>query len=488
MYKLNKDILYLIFQELRNDKETLISSLTVNKNWCETIIPILWKNPWKYLERKELLLNVIISHLSDESRNNLSSQEINILTKYQKPFFNYISLCRHLNFNELIELIKTICKDDSVILIVEKEITYLFINKDTRFTHLYIPYQFNYQIQLIPGAKYCFSELEFLSCNTCINDDILFGLTELCKPIKELELIIGEDNNNYRIIKLVESSKKLFNVSLLTKGYLKTDEQFCKILEKSLIKHADTIQNFKMIKQPTTKILSSFNNLVTLELGDNAIEIMTWNYLEKVSLPSLQILKARGIPIKSLTSLIETTNRNLIEVNIDCVLHKEVDNERIIQIIYKNCPNLEYLKLVVRNCNILEFKNLLTNCQYLNGLYIIVDNTIFWSDSDQIFNWDYLFEILVSSSPTNLFKFKFHFFEAPKSESLKLFLDNWKGKSSMLLQTIQDSNWGVYNGLKYYEIVGEYITQGIVKKYHHHNHYLDESYNFEDFEWVQENS
>src|SRR5581483_4082830 len=99
--------------------------------------------------------------------------------------------------------------------IIKKEIFNLFINENTRFSHLYIPYQFDYQIHLIPGAKHCFSELEFLSCSTCINDNALIGLTEICKSIKEVELIIERDNNNHGIVKLIETQKRLFNICLL---------------------------------------------------------------------------------------------------------------------------------------------------------------------------------------------------------------------------------------------------------------------------------
>ncbi|EXX53059.1 uncharacterized protein OCT59_029381 [Rhizophagus irregularis] len=483
MCKLNRDILYLIFKELQDDKKTLISCLTVNKIWCETTVPILWKNPWKFLKGKKLLLNVIISHLSDESRNSLS---INYLINYQKPFFNYIRFCRHLNINNLNEIIDTIELDDvDDYSTIRKEIFGLFINENTRLTHLYIPYQFDYQINLISGAKHCFSDLEFLSCNACINDSVLSELTEICKSIKELELFIEKDNNNYGIIKLVESLKKLYNVRLLTKRSLNSDESFCRSLENSLIKHADTIQNFKIIKQPATSILSSLVNLNRLELGGNPVERMSWNCLKNVSLPFLQILKAKGIPIKALTNLIENTNGGLTEIKIDCVLHNDIDNEKIIQIIYRKCSNLKYLKLMFKNKNILELKKLLINCKNLNGLYIIIDNTTYWVDGDMVFNWDYLFEILVSSSSPNLFKFKFYFYEAPKLESLKLFLDNWKGRRSILLQTIQDNSWGLglEIGMKYFELMEEYKMQGIVKKY---NHVLNES-TFEDFEWLQEN-
>ena len=109
MSKLNGDILYLIFKEFQDNKRILQSCLLVNKTWCEMIIPILWKNPWKYLVGKEkLLLNIIVSHLSDDVKNDLMSQGIDFLNNcYQKPLFDYISFCKHLNLDEIQRIINT---------------------------------------------------------------------------------------------------------------------------------------------------------------------------------------------------------------------------------------------------------------------------------------------------------------------------------------------------------------------------------------------
>ena len=95
MTNLNRDVLYLILEELQDDKKTLYSCLLVNKTWCKTAVPILWRNPWKRLKERRLfkertsdkvgvLLNVIISYLSDESKNKLRKH--NLLTNsYPKP-------------------------------------------------------------------------------------------------------------------------------------------------------------------------------------------------------------------------------------------------------------------------------------------------------------------------------------------------------------------------------------------------------------------
>ncbi|PKK64177.1 hypothetical protein RhiirC2_757131, partial [Rhizophagus irregularis] len=95
MLKLNKDVIFLILEELQDDNKSLYSCLLVNRTWCETTVPILWKNPARQYystnNAYNILLNVILLHLSEESRNNLKYQGINLFMKpYQRPLFNYI--------------------------------------------------------------------------------------------------------------------------------------------------------------------------------------------------------------------------------------------------------------------------------------------------------------------------------------------------------------------------------------------------------------
>ncbi|GBC00552.1 hypothetical protein RclHR1_00390006 [Rhizophagus clarus] len=467
MTKLNRDIFYVILNELQDDKKTLYSCLLVNKTWSEIIIPILWRDPWKYLKKgnEQLLLKVITTNL-------ISKQNFNIKI-YQRPLFDYISFCRHLNLYEIKRIINTI-DEESEMRIFKDKILDLFINENTKYTHLYIPYQFDNQIHLIPGAKRCFSELKFLRCNTSINDNVLSGLIEICKSIKELELFINVHNNNYGIVRLIETQKNLFDIRFITYSQ-SMDGTFCKILENSLNKHASTIQYFKMTTPPTTNILSSFVNLKELELNGNKLED-----LGNLFLPSLRILKASNIQVEYLTNLIKNTSGYLVEIKIDNTNHDEINNKRIIRAIYQNCPKLKYLKLLLRNSNIFELEKLLINCQCLNGLYIFNDNFM-----ENVFDWDYLFEILTTSSPISLFKFKFGFGSSKpiKLESLKKLFDNWKGRQPMLLQlsNISDSYYCInIEDMKIYiDLIKEYKLEGIVKNYN--NDWYGRTY--KGFEW-----
>jgi hypothetical protein len=467
MFKLNGDVLYLILNELQDDKRALHSCLSVNKFWCEIIVPILWKNPWKHLKNGErrnmkLLLDVIILHLSKNSRDNLV-QHYKIIS-YERPLFDYISFCRHLNFTLIKNIINNFIGEKTKIPTIENEILDLFINNSTNFTHLYIPHKFDYQTSLIPGIESCFSELKFLSCSTNINDEVIAGLTELCESVNELELYIGMHNNNYEIVKLIETSKKLFSVRFI---YSEIDESFCRVLENSLILHSNSIQYLKITKQPITEFLSSFVNLKRLELDDS--RYMSWKCLGNLSLPYLQVLKTNRVPINVLINLIENTSGYLTEIKIDGVRHDEINNKKIIQSIYLNCPMLKYLKLLFINSNFSELENLLIYCQYLKGLYIIFEDA--WVNYFTI-NWNHLFEILTKSSPPNLFKFKFYCFCVPQLESLEFFFDNWKGKHPMLLQTTPLNR-------SCYDLIEKYKVEGVVKKFGHSLHNLKD----DDFEW-----
>src|SRR3989442_2684759 len=107
-------------------------------------------------------------------------------------------------------------------------------------------------------------------------------------------------------------------------------------LEESLIKHANAIKYLTMGWKPITNILSSFVNLISLELKLNVSYSKSWGCLENLSFPVLKILKVQLVPSKILTSLIENTKGLLTEINIH---QYDADNKRLIQVIYQNGLN-----------------------------------------------------------------------------------------------------------------------------------------------------
>ncbi|PKK74798.1 hypothetical protein RhiirC2_846556 [Rhizophagus irregularis] len=471
---LYRDILYPIFEELQYDKKSLASCLRVNKTWCEIVIPILWRNPWEHLtlRRKKLLLNVIISHLSDGARTSINQHFGFYTNSYKRPLFNYISFCRHLNLGVIENVMNAYIQYEEF----RNDILRLFINENAEYTHLYLPNYRDYH--LFPGAEQCFSEIKFLRCIGKVKDNTLSMLTRTCKSIKELKFYTYGNDYNCGIAKLIENQKGLFSVNFLNDFYDGGSSR--KIIENSLIKHADTIQYFSICEQPETKVLTSLVNLRILELiSANPYIELRWDNIKDLTLPSLHTLIASSIPINCLINLIERSGRKLTKIYYH---HNRsvIDNKEIIQAIYQNCPNLMYLEFLYKNENSIDFEKLLINCQYLKRLdfCIYFYYNVYNGHHRSSFPWDNLFNILAKSSPPSLFEFVFKFTnDNPKLESLKLFFDNWEGRHPISLKFKKESyhyDESGYDGL--IDLIEKYKKKGVVKKFIHYDY--DEDLDF----------
>ncbi|CAB4414811.1 unnamed protein product [Rhizophagus irregularis] len=441
MFNLNIDILILIFEELQYNnsiikvRNTLYSCLLVNKTWCSVIIPILWKNPWS---NKTSNNNVIISHLSNEAKEILSKQiknEKNASTILQRPLYNYVSFCKYLDFYYLDELLFRYTRkiERSKQCFIADEIWKLFINKNSKFTHLKIT-SCNYdEIFLIPGAEHCFSELKVLEYYSWDDQKILEWLTKISKSIKKFGLLCEW---NSEINNLIEAQNNLNSIVLHN-------------LDDKLDSHS-------------LKILTK-HNLISLHIKS------CFNLNKHLSLPNLKFLTVESISTENLVIIIECTKGYLTEISIDKFIGK---NNRYIKSIYQNCPNLRYLKLPLIDDEVSELEILLTKCKCLVELFIIGTN----NGQNILLGWDKLLNILAKSSPTSLFKFKFYFkYGFSELETFKLFLDNWKGRHPMLLQA------NIYD-VDLSTLIKKYIDEGIVKSYNNVRGGLV------DFEWIQYNN
>ncbi|CAG8579642.1 uncharacterized protein OCT59_027105 [Rhizophagus irregularis] len=476
MLWLCNDIIVLILKELQDDTKSLYSCLLINRTWCRLTVPILWQNPSNkkgYISYKvcNILFNVILSHLSEESRNNLKYQGIDLFKEiYQRPLFNYISFWRHLNLYVLENIMENVFAKNfemSKKSIIGNEIMKLFINSETKFVSLSIP-----KINLchISGSEHCFSKLEYLDCDYT-NSNILEKLAIMNTSIKQLIFNYKYDNiSNHGINRLIKVQKNLKRISLNLNSKMPRDELFCKTLEESIIKCADTVQYLKISWIPVPKFFSYLINLVSLEII-NFTDRIYLNYLVKGTFPllkSLKSLKVVDVPANICKNIIDSTKGNLIEISIIYQYHQynPDDNGKLIQKIYQKCPNLKFLELTLYKENITEFKNLLINCQSLISLEII-DHTI---------KWNKLFEVL-KFSPISLFKFKFSTeFKVLylNLKYLKLFLDNWNDRNPMLLhlnigyffiRRSQQLQQYVKLRKRLNVFLQEYKAKGIIKKF-----------------------
>ncbi|PKC57717.1 hypothetical protein RhiirA1_428287, partial [Rhizophagus irregularis] len=328
MLKLNKDVLFLIAENLHDDMISLCSCLLVNKSWCEVTVPILWKIPGRMVlteKAEDKLFNVILLHLSKDSKDILKNQGIDLYTETYRPTsFNYINFWRHLDLQLLEE-------------------TFSRNLKILEFISLLIPENINYDIYRISWNEQCFSDLKNLCCHE-FHQNSLEGLATISKSIKKLFCCISRDNNDIsRIVKLIEAQKNLNEIHMLC-----NNDEALKTIEELLIKKADTIQHLRLDWEPVTEVLSHLVNLKILDMDTPFLFRRSKNYanpnlnqLEEISLPALKILKANLSSHKILIRLIETANVQLTTIGISHDSLKEIDEiRRLTQTIYQNCPNL----------------------------------------------------------------------------------------------------------------------------------------------------
>src|SRR6266542_3312457 len=184
MLKLNKDILFLIFEEFQKDSKSLFSCLMVNRLWCETIIPILWRNPWHYTisYNRVSLYCIVAFYLPDDIKEFLTKRPL------QSILFDYLSFCRSINVETLNNIISLGSSTLYNQFILQQEIYSLLIKKCPELKYLDIG-SIKHQIFYFPEAKARLESICELKCDTSIDSSYFYGLARICQYIQRLIII-----------------------------------------------------------------------------------------------------------------------------------------------------------------------------------------------------------------------------------------------------------------------------------------------------------
>ncbi|PKK65535.1 hypothetical protein RhiirC2_786024 [Rhizophagus irregularis] len=314
MSKLNGDILYYIFNDLyysinRKDKQSLHSCLLVNKLWCEVMIPILWRYPYKYVYNEESLLIIIISHLSDNSIKFLKDKSaIGANFKKQKLTFNYIRFCKYLDdiyyiFSNRSNLLK-------------EEIYKLFISECSSIKSLCMD-MLDYPIYQYPGVNISLSNLYELDCNIK-EQNFYHELAQICRSIEKIRILIHEHDELDGLVELIEKQKQTKYICISESGENKK-------IAQALEKHANSI------------ILSNklFNNMINESHYD------------------LQILELKYVSLDVVINIIQNTNGNLLKVYITFA-DDRIQTTKYNQAIHKYCLNIKYVTVYLNTYKTLE--------------------------------------------------------------------------------------------------------------------------------------
>ncbi|PKC62589.1 hypothetical protein RhiirA1_521455 [Rhizophagus irregularis] len=308
MSKLIPDIFALIIKELDNDYNTLFRCLLVNKLWCKLTIPILWKDCLSHNskpishEKNISLIKILFSFLSEESKNLLIMNEINLsFIQTQTPLFNYISYCKSIITFDVTEVIKN-CFESPLSQnqknIIDEEFYDMVFDKCSYLNRLGIFHKLcykKYDMVNFMKLKDNLSNLVELTCTQYIDERIFYNLAEICVNIKKLELretlTLGYSTKTMDGLHLVKLPKLLkLRVCHLTEvkeliqntsGYLKTIDIHNQFAKKNITE--DIIQIVIAIYQNCPKLehlCIPFVDTIDDALGDLLVHCNQLEYIQ----------------------------------------------------------------------------------------------------------------------------------------------------------------------------------------------------------------
>ncbi|GBB88339.1 hypothetical protein RclHR1_01490020 [Rhizophagus clarus] len=430
MSELILDILVLIIEDLEDDYSTLFNCLLVNKIWCKTTVPILWKNFLNYAFFKfkyVSLIKIFSLYLSEESKILLTENGIDFHLPFisKKPLFNYISFLKSIVIFDISKVFE-VCFYTKLVEnqkeIIENIFYNIIFNQCSSIKCLDLSHEFyekKYEMVNYIELKDQLSNLVEFTCTQYIDEKIFYTLAEICVNIRKLE-IRKRNKNNDGLFKLIQAQKQLEYFCYRGRKSRTCDwDIFCKEMGEALIKHANTLKHFNTPIRLCIPLitLNSFVNLETLMLGYSTNYI---NDLHLIKLPKLQYLKV--CYLTKVRELIQNTGGFLKRIEIYKPLVEAEEIIKIIRVVYQHCPQLEYFcfPFVDKVGDILE--ELLLNCNYLkkiimNGYYL---------------DGDILLRILIKSTSKKLQHIEINGDWKFSVKELEGFLNNWKERKCLL--------------------------------------------------------
>src|SRR6266542_3522892 len=394
MSKLNKDTLFLIFEELQDDSKFLFSCLMVNRLWSETVIPILWRNPWNYdinYSNKSYLFTIIAYYLPNDIKEFLTRQGIQLPSpSYKSLLFDYLSFCRSININTIKSIISTGSSLAYNQFLLQQEFYSIFMKKFPEYKYLDIK-SIQHQIFYLPKNNIqCLESLCELKCDNSIDSSYFYGLARFCQNIQKFIIVNITTKVNHGIIKLIEVQKNLKYFELKDDFeddyYYSTNNPYEGILLE-LEKKTDNLNHLKMCFQYSAyckhtllhKILPKFCRLKTLIISD--FFYFTEEEYKMLIYHDLEILKVDFMSLNAASKVVENSGGHLRKILLepyDFEFESDFDKDSLNFIckIYENCPSIEYISLVFPPSkeHFTEFEKLLKVCQKLKSLLLIVFN------------------------------------------------------------------------------------------------------------------
>ncbi|RGB27085.1 hypothetical protein C1646_399911, partial [Rhizophagus diaphanus] len=461
------------------------------KIWCETVIPILWRNPWCYFinYKKNSLYSIITSYLSNDIKEYLRKK--GILVSDRSLAFDYLSFCINIDIKIIDVIISVGSSSEYNKFLLQEEIYSFLIKKCSEIKYLNI--RGTYDIVYLPETKVRLESLCELTCDTLIDPRYFYRLANICQQIQRIIIINNNLKANQGTIKLIEFQKNL--------KYFKWEDEFevedgiCywEVLEDPytgifnvLKKHANTLNhleisfqfdnhydnhypdNYNIHKHDYSFLqytLLEFDYLKTLEIFSPPF-LDTYDFIVKMEMMAYHDLEIlRGfVDIYQVACLIKNSPF-LKELWIndfywdydslsDATLH-------FIFIICENCYLVEHLSIPMfplSENHFIEFEKLLKKCQNLRSLYFI---DTYYEKGVELKYGDYLSNVLIKDASKNLRKISIPCGIKFSLKTFETFFEKWKGRPAI---SIIFEDYYFYRNDSYVRLIDKYKIEKVIKE------------------------
>ncbi|CAG8603775.1 2703_t:CDS:2 [Rhizophagus irregularis] len=414
---LPSDCLREIFEQMqgisgsqKEERESLLSCLLVNRLWCETTIEILWRNPWR-----------LGNFYTDES--------------YWISLSRTIFLCFSEEQKDIVETL-TNENNFSAILwnynanIIENELWKLFMSKCSCVKYLELP---STSILHFLGADQCLTSLHEFICSTYSPSKLFLDLAQVCRNIKKMVINpCGDDNEGLEA--LISLQNNLQQVKLCS-----IEGDSCEKIGKALETQSKSLISITFefcICVPVTTLcnLTELKSLKILVKDiDTDLEDLICAELPKLEI--LEIINSAYQPLDLYTSLIQTTHGFLRKIHFGTAPHpSEGELKPYINSIINFCPNIEDIILWYIEEIYDDLEQLLSSCRNIKYLGLEALST-FSNLEESCGSWRF------------------------SALELETFLKSWKGRNPLYLSLFCDFDMGD----EYSNILNDFQSNGTLK-------------------------
>ncbi|CAB4476669.1 unnamed protein product [Rhizophagus irregularis] len=462
----------------------------VNRIWCETVVPILWRNPWRYAinyYKKNSLYSIITSYLSNDIKESLTKKGVKITG--QSLVFDYLSFCKSINIETIDDIISIGSSSEYNQFLLQEEIYSFLIKKCPEIKYLNICD--TYEIVYLPEARVRLESLCELTCDTMIDSRYFYRLAHICQQIQRIIIINRNLKANDGTTKLIELQKNLKYFRWIDE-FDDDDDDYWERLEdpytevfNMLKKHANTLNHFDINLRYEYDDYSDYydiydecnytflqyallelHNLETLEIN-SPIFLNNDDFnkkLEMVAYRNLEILKIDFIDCYQINCMVKNS-LCLRELRINA-FHWNYDNFyndslNFIRTICEYCLLIEYLTIPVfpsLEKHFIEFEKLLKKCQKLRSLNF---KETYYEEGKELEFGDYLSNVLIREASTNLREIRIPYNIKFSLKTLETFLEKWKGRPAVSMYLEEAYFYRENNS--YMKLFDQYKIEGVIK-------------------------